>query len=258
MSLSSTYNPIEQCISHSTTLVCFRSYQWGTIHCLPDSLETNSYEWMREQLELATSRNGFGLSSGRGVMEHLLELSTRVTSLGRITSIQRKIIAWFLDRMAIDIGMRTLACPPSSYPQSLYKKFNYVLTFLRFVALLHNYYFLQSQHPAAPLSDVGIPSLVEGESNGARGEALVRGERQVTGGGSLPVTHYVFTCHSLCIHLSLTMYLPVTHYQEAEGRQVCGTIISVNSFCISNVTPLHPHPNGSTTHSFFRRFSCFT
>ena len=29
---------------------------------------------------------------------------------------------------------------------------------------------------------------------------------------SLPVTHYVFTCHSLCILLSPTMYLPVTHY----------------------------------------------
>ena len=25
------------------------------------------------------------------------------------------------------------------------------------------------------------------------------------------VTHYVFTCHSLCIYLSLTMYPPVTH-----------------------------------------------
>ena len=28
----------------------------------------------------------------------------------------------------------------------------------------------------------------------------------------LSAIHYVFTCHSLCSHLSLTMYSPVTHY----------------------------------------------
>ena len=47
----------------------------------------------------------------------LLPCSSRVSSLGRINNIQKKIISWFLDRMAIDI--------------------------------------------AAPLNDVGIPSLVE-------------------------------------------------------------------------------------------------
>ena len=31
-------------------------------------------------------------------------------------------------------------------------------------------------------------------------------------GENTPDTHYVFTCHSLCIHLPLTMYPPATHY----------------------------------------------
>ena len=50
-----------------------------------------------------------------------------------------------------------------------------------------------------------------------------RGLRSV---GKPPVTHYVFTCHSLCILLSFTMYSPVTHY-----------VFPCHSWCIP-LTPL--------------------
>ena len=63
-------------------------------------LAQQRYEWIRDNV----LPHAHGFNSAKGLMEHLLSLSTRVESLGRINNAQRKIFQWFLDRMSIDIG----------------------------------------------------------------------------------------------------------------------------------------------------------
>ena len=57
-----------------------------------------------------------------------------------------------------------------------------------------------------------------------------------------PVTHYVFICHSPCIHLSLTMYPPVTHYISGlNDREFMESLSQIFSVICPELQFISPH-----------------